>query len=370
MSKLKKENGEFIADGETIEIPDFPLEFFPSTETMDESESEICVNDLQFKLSDEYWWNKILPICPKCKKVARWTNVGNTSIDMAILHSKLFDWALDHYNENKIRNADNVLVELQCGCKLTIKDKIIHIVNNKISDDTLNKLEYLQKEAKNIWNNIKASSEYKQLTVSENKVFQKVKEAFENVMGERLKDEYLNIKETSVNVDNVIKSVFVDTIEEFKIDGEHAINSMHNNPTYKGALIARGYCDEFADLLVTNLLNVISSERIKIYRWEYIHVFVVVDDEWILDPDMFIVKFSRQKLNEIFMHYVASPAVTLNEHYYIVAPNEQCVIYDPWDFIDNQDFNQDSHFLIPSIEYVYSVERYREMRIKEDEPNG
>lgn len=368
MSKLKKENGKFIVNGKVVETPEFPLEFHPSSVAMEEDESELYVNELQFKLTEEETWERILPLCPKCKKVARWTDIGNTTIDMTILHNFLFDWVLNHYAEDKIRNADNILIELKCGCKLTVKDAILKcFMDSKVPNNILEKFDYLQEASKKIWNDIKDSDDYKKLSASESEIFYKIREAFDNVMSETMKNDFLGHAPISSEVNSEIKKIFTKTLEDFEVEGYHEINMLSNELTSKGALIARGYCVEFADLLLENLLKVISPERIKIFVWEYIHTFIVMDNEWILDPDMFIVKFSRQKLNEMFMHYVASSAVTLNEHYYIVARNGKAIIFDPWDFVDNQDFDHKSHNVIPSIEHVYSVEKYKKIKEKQNE---
>lgn len=162
-----------------------------------------------------------------------------------------------------------------------------------------------------------------------------------------------------------VKDVFIQALKDFKSEsGEETFDKI-DDISVKGDLIAYdGCCYEFAEFLIDRLLEVIDASRIKVYSWEYIHALVTVDDDVILDAGSFDVKFSRNKLNEIFLSQVASLAVVLNEHYYIVSNNGASIIYDPWGFVDNQDFNHDEYNLIPSKETVYTVEEFKKIRRK------
>lgn len=161
-------------------------------------------------------------------------------------------------------------------------------------------------------------------------------------------------------------SIFEEALKDFKSESRQEIFDNIQDLPIKGDLIAGGCCVDFAHFLVDRLLEKINPDRIKIYEWGYIHIVVTVDDDVILDAASYPVKFSRNKLNEIFLSQVASLAVTLNEHYYIVSGNGVSIIYDPWGFVDNQDFNHDEYNLIPSKETVYTVEEFKRMRRKDD----
>lgn len=163
-----------------------------------------------------------------------------------------------------------------------------------------------------------------------------------------------------------VKDVFIQALKDFKSEsGEETFDKI-DDMGIKGDLIAyNGCCYEFAEFLIDRLLEVIDASRIKVYSWEYIHAFVTVDDDIILDSGSCGVKFYRKKLDEIFLKQIAGLAVTLNEHYYIVSKNEKSIIYDPWGFVDNQGFNHNEYNLIPSKETVYTVEEFKKMRRKD-----
>lgn len=86
---------------------------------------------------------------------------------------------------------------------------------------------------------------------------------------------------------------------------------------------------------------------------------VVVDDEIILDaeyPDG--IEFNRNNLNMLFLTYASRIALSLSEYYYIVASNDKAIIYDPWDFVDNQSFDYTGKSVLPAIEKVYTVDKF------------
>lgn len=200
--RLIKDNGHFILDGEVVEIPEFPLEFHPSSEAMEDKLSGTYLHNLMHEYTTESYWKDIVPLCPICGKVAVWTNVADTTVDMVILHSMLLEWVLDHNVENQIRNADNKLVKLECGCELTIQDFIKPCPVPSSTLDITNRIDHTEKTFKECIEELTADDYVKNLTPEEKKVFDNLVKRLDGAMGEKLREEYCKAIAPTIKIRN------------------------------------------------------------------------------------------------------------------------------------------------------------------------
>lgn len=200
--RLVKDNGNFFVDGELVDIPEFPLEFHPSSEAMEEKLSSTYLHNLMYEYTTESYWKDIVPLCPICGRVATWTNVADTTIDMVILHTMLLEWVLDHNCENQIRNADNKLVKLECGCELTVQDFIKPCPVPSSTLDITNKVDYTEKTFKECIEELTGSDYAKNLTSEEKKVFDDTVKHLDSAMGEKLREEYCKAIRPTIKIRN------------------------------------------------------------------------------------------------------------------------------------------------------------------------
>lgn len=204
MEKLVIDNGNYVVNGEVVDTPEFPVEWFPSADAMEPKESGEYLHALMDELSLDSNWNNIVPICPICKSVAKWTHVEDTSVDMAILHSELLGWALDHNCDNQIRNADNKLVRLRCGCELTIKDRIIKCPVPDTNKDMESKIDYASGVLTELLEIIETDEKIAELLKEGEEINKKLYGHLKYLFDEKLREEYVGAIRPTIRIKNFV----------------------------------------------------------------------------------------------------------------------------------------------------------------------
>lgn len=155
----------------------------------------------------------------------------------------------------------------------------------------------------------------------------------------------------------IFKDHFKLCIDCYDVMGRDDLQTLHREE--KGHIINSGECGQFAKYVIDTLPQELNKKDIKIWEWETIHTFIVAYDKiWDAHHCYNGKEYTRDNVNLLFLCYASSLAFGLHEHYYIQHNNGQCILYDPWEFVDNQCYDHDRFPVYPSRETVYTVDEF------------